>query len=510
MVALVGASLAAPVAQASPPQGLYIVVLNSGDPGAVAAEHARDHGAQVGFVYRHALRGYAAAIPEQQLAAVRADTRVAYVNEDRSVHASGHTAGAAPTGVHRSFAPDNANIHIDGSDDLRVDADIAIIDTGIDIDHPDLNVVGGKNCQTGTSYDDGNGHGTHVAGSAAGLDNGSGVVGMAPGARLWAVRVLNNAGSGSWSSVLCGVDWVTAQNTDTNGDGTLDTSNDIEVANMSLGGSGSEPAGEGCSTGDALHDGICNSVEADVTYAVAAGNETDDAANHVPAAYDEVITVSALADFDGIADGLGLPTCRTDGDDTFADFSNFGADVDLIAPGVCITSTWKGGGYNTISGTSMASPHVAGAAALYKATNAQATPTEVQLGLQSSANLDWFASDDGDPVQEGLLDVHDSLVFAPAMVAGSATGGGGGTEPTTGYELTATGYKVKGLQKADLAWSGTTAEKIDIYRDGALINTVDNTGAYTDHIDKKGGGTYTYKVCDAGITTCSNEAMVTF
>lgn len=507
IVAILVASLSLPIAQAAPPQGVYIVVLNrgAGDPGTVAAEHARDYGAQVNFVYRSALRGYAAAIPEQRVAAIRSDGRVAYVSQDYAVQATGHTPGAAPTGVHRAFAPDNVNIDIDGSDDLRVDADIAIIDTGIDVDHPDLNVVGGKNCQKGTSYDDGNGHGTHVAGSAAGLDNGSGAVGMAPGARLWAVRVLDNSGSGSWSSVLCGVDWVTGQNTDAT------TSNDIEVANMSLGGSGSEPAGEGCSTGNALHDGICNSVGAGATYAVAAGNSSADAANYVPAAYDEVITVSALADFDGLAGGFGAPTCRTDGDDTFASFSNYGADVDIIAPGVCIRSTWKGGGYNTISGTSMASPHVAGAAALYKATNSSATPTQVKSALQSTANLNWNASDDRDATKEGLLDVDDALVFAPAMVVNSTTGGGG-TEPTTGFSLTARGYKVQGLQKADLTWSGTTATQIDIWRNGTKLTTVNNQSPYThtDHINKKGGGSYTYKVCDAGTTTCSNEATVTF
>ena len=154
-----------------------------------------------------------------------------------------------------------------------------------------------------------------------------------------------------------------------------------------------------------MHTAICSSVAAGVTYVVAAGNETDNAANHVPAAYDEVITVSALADFNGLPGGGAAATCRTDVDDTFASFSNYGADVDLIAPGVCISSTWKGGGYSTISGTSMASPHVAGGAALVKAGNPGASPAQVKSTLQGSGTTDWNNSDDHDSTKERLLNV---------------------------------------------------------------------------------------------------------
>lgn len=504
--AVLASLLPVPAAKGAPAtRSSYIVVLKpaAGDPGVVAEEHGRDRGAHVSFVYRNALRGYSATIPSGSVGAIRADSRVAYVSEDRAVTIDGHSSGTAPTGVHRTFSPDNPNIDIDGNDDLRVDADVAILDTGIDTTHPDLNVVGGKNCQRGRSYDDGNGHGTHVAGTVAGLDNGAGVVGTAPGARLWAVKVLSDSGSGSWSSVLCGVDWVTGLNTDST------TSNDIEVANMSLGGSGSEPSGSGCSTGDALHDGICRSVAAGATYVVAAGNSSEDATKHVPAAYDEVITVSALADFDGIAGGLAAPTCRTDVDDTFATFSNYGPEVDLIAPGVCIKSTWKDGGYNTISGTSMASPHVAGAALLYKATVATATPEQVKTALHGASNLGWSNVDDPDPVQEGLLDVRDPSVFAPAMVET----GGSTTPPPASISLVAKGYKVKSLQKVDLSWSGAGGLSVDVMRDSgsgySRIATVDAT-TYTDNINKKGSATYTYKVCTTGTSTCSNEATVIF
>jgi len=286
-----------------------------------------------------------------------------------------------PTGVDRIDADLNTVAKIDGTDE-RVDVDIAIIDTGIDLKHPDLNVVGGKNCSSGKSYDDGNGHGTHVAGIAAALDNSIGVVGVAPGARLWAVRVLNNAGSGTISSVICGVDWVTAN------------AAIIEVANMSLGGSGSD-------TDSALRRAINNSVAAGVTYVVAAGNSSADAANYVPAAYDAVITVSALADSDGKSGGLG-PATSYGADDTFATFSNYGADVDIAAPGVSIYSTYKGGSYATMSGTSMASPHVAGAAALYKAINPAASPADVRSYLISTWEPGPIPGDP-DPYKEGVV-----------------------------------------------------------------------------------------------------------
>ena len=264
----------------------------------------------------------------------------------------------------------------------------------MDLDNPDLNVPAGHELLHRHSADDDNGHGTHVAGTIAALDNGDGVVGVAPGARIWPVRVLNNAGSGSFASIVCGIDFVTAH------------ANEIEVANMSLGGLGTDDGNCGLSNGDAMHQAICRSVAAGVTYAVAAGNETDNAANHVPAAYDEVITVSALADFNGAPGGGAASTCRPDVDDTLADFSNFGADVDLIAPGVCILSTWNDGSLQTISGTSMASPHVAGGAALYKATHPGDSPATVKSALQGAGTLDWsWPAGDPDGVQERLLNV---------------------------------------------------------------------------------------------------------
>lgn len=386
----------------------YIVVLtDSAAPGKVSQDHAQRYGASVSHVYRAALKGYAAMMSPTAAARIADDQRVQFVQRDgvvttagpggKAKPGSGGGAGAAPaqslpTGINRADAELSPTAAIDGAD-ARVNVDVAVIDSGVDLDHPDLNVHASKNCSTGTSADDGNGHGTHVAGTIGAKDDAFGVVGVAPGARIWAVRVLNNAGSGTFSAIVCGIDFVTAN------------SSQIEVANMSLGGSGSDDGNCGRTNGDAMHTAICNSVAAGITYVVAAGNETDDAARHVPAAYDEVITVSALADFNGLPGGGAAATCRTDVDDTFANFSNYGADVDIIAPGVCITSTWKGGGYDTISGTSMASPHVAGGAALYKANNAGASPAQVKSALQGSGTTDWTNSDDKDTTKEKLLNV---------------------------------------------------------------------------------------------------------
>jgi subtilisin family serine protease len=365
--------------------GAWIVTLDDGaSADAVAADHARRYGAQVDHVYRSALTGYAARMSDQAAARIAGDPRVTSVERDHVVTA---TAQTLPTGIDRIDGERSSTVSGNGSG--SVDVDVAVIDTGIDVDHPDLNVQGGKNCQSGRSYDDGNGHGTHVAGTIGAKDDGNGVVGVAPGARLWAVRVLNNQGSGSWSSIICGIDWVTAQ------------AGTIEVANMSLGGSGTD----GSCSSSSLHAAICRSVGAGVTYVVAAGNSSANASTFVPAAYDQVITVSALADFDGQPGGGAPATCRSDVDDTFADFSNYGADVDLIAPGVCILSTWRGGGYNTISGTSMASPHVAGAAALYAAGNPGASPAQVRSGLQAAGTTDWAVTTDRDATHEPLLNV---------------------------------------------------------------------------------------------------------
>lgn len=382
--------------------GRWIVVVRDGATLEKTGERAGRLGITRDRTFRSAVRGYSARLTTGQLAALRADPDVTAVVPDAVVSLAAQTT---PRGVRRVFAPLNPITGINGSDE-RVNADVAIVDTGIDRSHPDLNVAGGFNCSstTTTAWGDAHGHGTHVAGTVGAIDNGVGVVGVAPGVRLWSVRILNSSGDGLVSWYLCGLDWITAQRDPV--DPTLPL---FEAVNMSVAKTGTDDRNCGLTNGDLIHQAVCRLVASGVTVVAAAGNNSFNAGNLVPASYDEVITVSALADTDGVPGGLGGDACYSwssyDRDDTFADFSNYGSDVDLIAPGKCVWSTIPGSRYGYLSGTSMATPHVAGAAALFKASRPLATPSEVRAALRAAGTLDWNIASDPDSVHEPLLNV---------------------------------------------------------------------------------------------------------
>ena len=401
-VLLDGAGLQDP---GSPPAWESVIVAfhdTVANPRRAAQGMVNGQGGQLGHVFEHGIKGFSAQLPEAAVKALSNHPQVKRIEADIVMQAFGQTI---PTGVKRIGIARDAGAQLNATG--PVDVDIAIIDSGIDADHPDLNVVGGqrfytvssgpprdRGTQTDSNFDDDNGHGTHVAGIAAARDNDIGVVGVAPGARLWGVKVLDASGSGYLSDIIAGVDWVTAN------------ADKIEVANMSLGGQG---------VSQTYHEAIKASVGAGVVYVVASGNEYRDilgpdfrfgtSDDTIPAAYPEVATISAIADTDGMPGGDGPSTVYADyfgtyEDDEFADFSNFsnsdvndrswylehdssgspnnpvsspGLGIDLMLPGVDIESTYRGGGYAMSSGTSMASPHAAGLAALHIAANGRAS-----------------------------------------------------------------------------------------------------------------------------------------
>lgn len=434
----------------------FVVVVDRGDPGEVAADHRWAHGGEVHHVYRHALRGYAARMSEEAAERLPRDDRVAYVDRDTEVRTVGHRcADSGPGGpddacgdgdVARTITDDGGVVDDDtwapSSDDVGSAAetvpwgvartgaaglhddgltgagtDVYIIDTGIKADHPDLEpnlgeghaVVGCLDLGCEEDWDDDQGHGTHVAGIAGATDAGQ-VVGMAPDVTLHAVKVLNRLGIGWTSDVIAGIDWVAARE---------EGEADAAVANMSLGASG-QKSGACTDAGfvgvDSYHEAVCVSTHEGVVFSVAAGNDDEDAERTVPAAYHDT----------------ALAASATDPHDDFAEFSNWGDDpffwavaredqpapesapVALAAPGVAVESTWLDGTTRELSGTSMAAPHVGGGAALFAAARGLAGDGR-QAFLDARASLMGESEDtgefddastyDGDR-QEGFLDLR--------------------------------------------------------------------------------------------------------
>lgn len=541
----------------SPVQDQYVVVLKAdtsafGGPSTslVAQDMALRYGAeQLLYVYEHAVRGFAVRIPAARAALMANDPRVEYVEQDSVVQAV-DTQSNATWGLDRidqrdlplsgdyTFANDGSNVHA------------YVIDTGIRTTHDDF---GGRALHGFDAVDndndatDCNGHGTHVAGTVGGAEWG-----VAKGVTLVAVRVLDCQGSGTISGVVAGVDWVTAN------------AQLPAVANMSLGGGSSST----------LDDAVRNSIASGVTYAVAAGNgdfigRPQDACDGSPSGVTEAITVGA-----------------TDETDNEASFSNFGTCVDILAPGVSVTSAWHDSdtSTNTISGTSMASPHVAGGAALYLHANTTASPSDVASALTSNASVDkinlhsssesggtpnlllytGFIGDGGGggdnnaPTASFTFDCTelscdfdgsgssdpdgDALSYSWAFGDGNTgtgvttnhTYGADGTYTVTltvsdgslsdsqsqdvtvssstgdGITLSASGRKERGRHNIDLTWDGATSTNVDVYRNGSLIATTANDGAFTDATNNRGGGSYDHQVCEAGTNTCSNVTTTTF
>jgi serine protease len=330
----------------------YIVVLDDqrvqrSEARAMSDDLVRQHGGVIQRRFERALRGFSVRMSATAAAAMARNPRVRYVEQDSEREIVATQTGAT-WGLDRV---DQRDLPVNGAYIFDTDAavvDVYIIDTGIRSTHSEfggrVSAVGFTAITDGNGTNDCNGHGTHVAGTVGGA-----TYGVAKGVTLHAVRVLNCNGSGTTSGVIAGIDWVTANHVKP------------AVANMSLGG--------GAST--ALDDAVRNSIAAGVTYAVAAGNSNANACNSSPSRVTQALTVGSSTSADARSS-----------------FSNFGTCVDLFAPGSSITSAWITSDIatNTISGTSMASPHVAGVAALYLATDPTADAATVHAAIVANAS----------------------------------------------------------------------------------------------------------------------------
>ena len=576
-----------------------------------ASEQAlvRAYGGKIKYSYS-IVNAIAAQVPESALSGLSRNPYVTSVEADDMVY-------AVDTEIDNSWGVQHiqaGDAHATPYSNKGAGVEIGIIDSGVNYLHPDLN---DNFDPLNLGYDfyyydydpmDVYGHGTHVAGTACAEDNdiGSvdpklGVVGVAPECNLYSLRVLNEDGVGYWSDIIAAVEWSTGatmqiENVFT-GDMLTVQGLKLDVINLSL--------GKDRDPGSTVKQAFDNAEAQGVVIVAAAGNSgtMNGKGNNViyPAKYDSVIAVAA-----------------TDSNDNRTSFSSTGDKVEIAAPGVNVYSTWNdnagyydpqpvctgiltdingdgqpdGECYKYGSGTSMASPHVAGVAALIiaagysdyngdgvinnrdvraildaSATDLGTTGRDPQFGYglvnalsavqtaganitpKADAGADQAVVDsDGDGVENvalngsGSSDSDGSIVSyewyegatllatgvspTAALALGNhtvtltVTDNEGATASdsvqinivaeSSGIALSTVGYKVKGLMKADLSWDGATSGNVDVYRNGSVITTTVNDWTYTDNINQRGSGTFTYKICEAGTSVCSNESAVVF
>jgi subtilisin family serine protease len=492
-VAALAMMAAAAPAAAEPPTG---TILNAGGATAVADSYivvfkdsavSRDrvatiargltgrHGGKVVRTYTAALRGFEVNVDAKAAARIAADPAVAYVEQNHTVTIAATQPNPPSWGLDRI---DQRNLPLDNSYTAPNDGagvHVYIIDTGIRFSHQDFGgrAISGYDAIDGGTADDCNGHGTHVAGTVGGNQYG-----VAKAVTLVGVRVLNCQGTGTNAQVIGGIDWVTA--------------NAVKpaVANMSLGGSANT----------AIDDAVNRSINAGITYAIAAGNGNflgvrQNACNYSPARVPNAITVGA-----------------TQNNDAAASFSNYGTCVDILAPGVNITSAWHDSdtATNTISGTSMATPHVAGAAAMVLAANPTWTPQQVHDFLVNTATPDVISNPGtGTPnrllyvgdIGGGEPPVDDDFAVSVSPASGS-TAPGGSVTATVSTTTTSGSAQTVNLSASGLPSGATASFNPSTVTSGNSSTLTITTSASTP------AGTYTITVRGTG-TTATRTATYT-
>lgn len=455
---------------------VQVIVETVGDPAPVAA-YAALLGVEVTWTYT-IIDAFAGLAPAAAIETLAADLAVEAIHPDQPV-------GPVMDVSHRAIEADrawDAGFQGDG-------VTVAILDTGIDPVHPwfdgavaaCVSIIGGVVLPECIDTD---GHGTHVAGTVASRDLE--FPGVAPAASLAVVRVLHG-GAGLSSDVIAGMEWVR--------DNQNSVSPPIRAANMSLG-----PLQPGCGNdSNPSAQAANNLMDSGVFVAVAAGN-----AGHATCTIDGAAAGSRVATIAAV-DDLGTVPQE---DDVIAGFSSGGGGVlakpDVSFPGVSITSAFPGAGVliATLSGTSMATPHAAGTAALLFDQDGGRTPQGVKALMTDRA----LKTANTGPAWN---DVYGHGLGNACRALGLETC----THPVTPpepFELAAVGYRVKGFQHADLTWTGAGSAEVDVFRDGVLVATTANDGFHTDSIGEKGKGAYAYQVCETGTSTCSNPVAVAF
>ena len=428
----------------------------------------QDHGVKARLRFDSTVTGFSARMTPAQVADVAADPKVLNVRPARKIRLADEIV---PAGIRRVKAWTDGTTP--GPD---IDVDVAVIDTGIGpigsngtpaaMDpvapqgKPELNIKGGYNC-TDLSHPgrwgDDSGHGTHVAGIIGARDNSVGTVGVAPGARLWAVKVFDGP-VGNEADIICGLEWAIATH--------YNDTPDIDVINMSIEG-GRLNFDEDCNVvlmdaeGDPVQQGICSATALGITVVAAAGNQSMNANLSMPGGFDEVISVGAMTDRDGVGWGRGGGSNCYSGerDDTYASYSNYGREVDIVAPGTCVESTWpskSGAATVRLTGTSMAAPHVTGAVARYLADHPDTPPDKMRKLVRAAGRLDWNIK--SDPVWSSANDPD-----APNRVLD--------VKALTGPDMLRTWVYHENLTASGKDRWRTT--RVDVQRGGGYAGTVD-------------------------------------